>query len=109
MDEKELFEELRKLPDFECFPIPVSWHTKYGVTPRSAVNSREFIDSNYTLKCSVAPKDLPILIIREPQQNGKLVNAPPVEEIKAETICREYTLTETPDVLPSLRELPVPE
>jgi hypothetical protein len=109
MDEKELLDELRKLPDFECFPLPASWYKKYGLTPPGAVNPREYIESNYAIKCSVAPKDLPPLIIREPQQNGKLVDAPPVEEIKAETLCRPYTLTETPDVLPSLRELPIPE
>ena len=83
-EEVELLYALKQLPDFDCFPIPESWFKKYNLAPRGVIAPREFMESNYTMSMAVAPKDLPPLIIDEPQQGGKLVRfvdepPPPVE------------------------------
>ena len=105
MDEdKALLDELRKLPDFECYVLPATWYRKYGLTPPSAVAPREFMESNYTMKCAVAPKDLPPIVISKPQKDGKLYEMAPEEKVDVEVRSRPYTLTETPNTLPSLQE-----
>lgn len=86
MDEQEeraLLEQLQKQPDFECLPIPASWFKKYNIPPRTACGPREYISSNYAIECSLAQKDLPPLIIKEPQKDkdGKVIL---VEMVKVE-------------------------
>jgi len=83
-EEVELLYALKQLPDFDCFPIPESWYKKYHLAPRGVVNPREFMASNYAMDKALEPKDLPPIIIDEPQQDGKLVQfvdepPPPVE------------------------------
>lgn len=102
-EEDALYAELRALPDFECMPLPARWFKKYNIPPVKATNTKEFIDSNYTMKCSIAPKDLPPIFINEPQQNGKLVAIHPPEDIKVETISRPYVSNDGA-VLPFLLE-----
>lgn len=112
MDEDALYEQLKVLPDFDCMPIPARWFKKYGIAPRNPPTTREFIESNYTIMRATEQKDLPPLIIDEPQQNGKLVVPPPFEEIKTETISRPFEWDSTkpfPSVLPMLKELPDPD
>ena len=99
-----MLEELKKLPDFECYVLPAKWYKEFGLTPPAPVNPREFMETNYTMKCAVAPKDLPTIYIREPQQNGKLVEPAPPEVVPVEVRSRPYTLTETPNILPYLQE-----
>lgn len=88
IDEDALFNELRKLPDFDCFPLPARWYKKYNIPPLEQPNTREFLNSHYTIKCATAPKDLPPLIINEPQQGGKLVPVAPPPDIEVKTIQR---------------------
>lgn len=105
--ERRLFEELSKLPDFDCLPIPASWFKKFNLPPRNPVGVREYIHSNYAMDMAVKPKDLPPLIIDEPQQGGKLVELIPVEEPVTEVVSRPFELPEGkpfPAVLPSLTE-----
>ena len=112
IDEDALYNELKQLPDFDCMPIPVSWFSKYNIPPREVLTTREFIESNYTMKRAVEPKDLPALIIDEPQQGGKLVEAPPPEDIKVEVINRPFDWDMKkpfPAILPMLKELPDPD
>jgi len=78
----ELLYELKKLPDFDCLPLPDAWYTKFNLPPKKVINPREFMESNYAMEIALAPKDLPPLIIDEPQQGGKLVqfiDEPPPE------------------------------
>lgn len=106
-EEHELYLMLKELPDFDCMPIPVSWFKKYNIPARKAVNPREFIESGYTLQKMVERKDLPPIIIDEPQQDGKLIQVPEVEELKLETITRQLDWdpsTPFPAVLPSIKE-----
>jgi hypothetical protein len=98
---------LSQLPDFDCLPIPASWFKKFNIPPRNPVGVREFIHSNYAMDMAVKPKDLPPLIIDEPQQNGKLVQFVPVEEIPVEVVSRPFEIPEGksfPAILPSLTE-----
>ena len=90
MSEETLFNELRKLEDFECYPLPSHWYKKYGIEPVKAGDPKSFMESNYTQKCSVRKTDLSPLIIDEPQQNGKTWDLLPEEKVKIETITRPY-------------------
>jgi len=89
-DEMKLLEVLKAQPDFECLPIPAYWFKKYGIAPREAVAPREYINSNYAMLKAVEPKDLPPLIIDEPQQNGKLVPLAPPENVPVELVSRPF-------------------
>lgn len=86
-EEVELLYALKQLPDFDCLPIPESWFKKYNLAPRSTVGPREFMESNYTMNMAIAPKDLPPIIIDEPQQGGKLLpfidEPPPPVEVRS--------------------------
>jgi len=75
-EEVELLYALKQLPDFESFPLPDSWYEKYKLAKPKVINPREFMESNYTMQMALAPKDLPTLVISEPQQGGKLVVVP---------------------------------
>lgn len=110
IDEDALYNEMKDLPDFDCMPIPARWFEKYGIPPRTLPTTREYLESGYTMKRAVEMKDLPPLIIDEPQQNGKLVVPPPVEDIKVEVVNRPFDWDSKkpfPAVLPMLKELPV--
>ena len=114
--DEELYAMMKDLPDFRCFPIPVSWFKKFNIPPLEVINPRKFLESEYTLKCSLEEKDLPPLIIKEPvrdaEGNIKLAPVAPPEEVKVETISRPFELEEGadfPTILPSLVELPIPE
>jgi hypothetical protein len=101
MDEQEerlLVEALMKHPEFECFPLPASWFEKYNIPPRTACGPREYIHSNYAMECSIAPKDLPLIVIKEPQKdkdgNVILVEMVKVEEPVLEVRERPFQLQE---------------
>lgn len=105
-EDKALYEELRHLPDWECLPIPQSWYKKFNIPPRNPISVKDSIASNYAMKMAFAPKDLPPIIINEPQQGGKLLEMMPPEEIPVEVISRpfEEDITRVA-VLPLLTEL----
>ena len=103
-DEKHLLEQLKQLPDFSCYVLPASWYRKFDLTPPGPVGPREFIESNYTMKCAVAPKDLPPIVISKPQQDGKLYEMAPPEKIDIEVRTRPFELAEIPSILPSLQD-----
>lgn len=110
-EERKLYEALKDLPDFECFPIPQSWFKKFNIPPRNPVSVRDYIHSNYAMNMAVAPKDLPPLIIDKPQQNGKLVEMAPAEEVPVEVVSRPFDWPEGkpfPAILPSLSTDPEP-
>ena len=106
-EECQLYEALKNLPDFDSYPIPQSWFKKFNIPPRNPVGVREYIHSNYAMSVAMAPKDLPPLIIDEPQQNGKLIEMAPAEDIPVEVVSRPFEVPEGkpfPAILPSLTE-----
>lgn len=106
-EERKLYEALKDLPDFNCFPIPQRWFAEFNLPPRNPLPVQEYIKSNYAMKMMFAPKDLPPIIIDKPQQNGKLMEFAPPEDVPVEVISRPFELKEGesfPAVLPSLKE-----
>lgn len=89
-DELALLNLLKSQPDFDCLPIPAYWFAKYGLPPREALGPREYIASNYAMKKANEPKDLPPIIIDEPQQNGKRFPVFPPEYIPVEVVTRPF-------------------
>ena len=107
MTDEELYNAMKDLPDFDCYPIPQSWFKKFNLPVRNPITVREYIESGYAMKMAVAPKDLPTLVINEPQQNGKLVKMVEEEPVKVDLISRPFELKEGemfPAVLPSLKD-----
>jgi hypothetical protein len=108
VSEDLMFAEMSKLPDFDCFPIPKEWFKKFNLPPRDPIGPKEFIESRYTLLKGVEHKDLPPIIIDEPQQDGKLVEPVVEEPIKVEVINRPFVWKEGtpfPAILPAIAEL----
>lgn len=108
MDEDTLlYNQMKDLPDFDCFPIPIHWYKKFGIPPRNPVPVSEYIESNYAMRMSVVKKDLPPIIINKPQQDGKLVEMVQEPAIPVEVIERPFELKEGeefPAVLPFLKD-----
>lgn len=110
-EEQEAYDLIKDLPDFENYPIPTSWFKKFNIPPRNPTSVRDYLKENHAMKMANAPKQLPPLIVREPQQNGKLVKMIEEEPIKVETIQRPFVLKEGeefPDVLPFLKDYAFP-
>ena len=104
-EERELYEALRHLPDFDCMPIPNSWFKKFGIPPRNPLGPREYIQSNYAMTMAYLPKDLPPLVIDEPQDGGRLVTVPKVEDAPVTIVSRPFEMGKSfPAVLPSLTD-----
>ena len=104
-EERDLYEALKNLPDFDCFPIPSSWFKKFNIEPRGVVGPKEYIESNYAMMKSLEPKQLPPLIIDEPQQGGKLVKMIEPEVIPTELVSRPFEVKGPfPAVLPFLKD-----
>ena len=111
LTEDELLEIIKNQPDFDCLPLPARWFKKYNIPPREATDFSSFIKSNYTARCSYAPKDLPTLVIKEPFKdlsgNVKLVEPAPIEEVEVKVVARPYNIEdeERPVVENFLKEL----
>jgi hypothetical protein len=81
---------LQAQPDFDCLPLPAYWFKKYNLPPRAATGPKEYIESNYAMRRALEPKDLPPLIIDEPQQGGKLVKVHPPDATPIEVKTRPF-------------------
>ena len=112
-EEVELLYALKQLPDFDCLPLPACWFEKYKLEPRKAVGPKEYIEANHAMKMAVAQKDLPPIIIDEPQQGGKLVPLAPFESVPIEVRSRPFILPEGKSfpavIAPTYEELGIPE
>ena len=85
-----MLNQLKAQPDFECLPLPAYWFKKYNIPPRAAQGPKEYIESNYAMKRAIENKDLPPLIIDEPQQGGKLVKVHPPDATPIEVKTRPF-------------------
>lgn len=88
--EYEMYLRMKESPEFEVLPIPARWYSLFNIPPMKAVSVRDFIQSQYTLKCAFAPKDLPPIIITEPLQNGKVVKLLEEEPIEVKVVQLPY-------------------
>lgn len=112
-EERTLLNVLKAQADFDCLPIPAYWFKKYGIEPREAVAPREYIESNYAMKKANEQKELPPIIIDEPQQDGKVVEVAPPDDTSVEVINRPFEWKGDkpfPAVfVPALADLKIPE
>lgn len=112
-EERTLLNVLREQPDFECLPLPASWFKKYGIPARTATAPREYIESNYAMRKANEQKDLPPLIIDEPQQGGKTVPVAPPDGTTVTVVNRPFEWKGDrpfPAVfVPELADLKIPE
>jgi hypothetical protein len=102
MDADEILAQIRALPDGDCFPLPTIYHEKHKIPFPAVITPKEFYESEYTLKCAVAPKDLPPIVIDTPIKDGFLFPVPAPEDVKIELISAPYTETKPPKVLKGL-------
>ena len=89
-DELAMLKMLQAQPDFDCLPLPAYWFKKYNLPPRAATGPKEYIESNYAMRRAVEQKDLPPLIIDEPQQGGKLAKVHPPDATPIEVKTRPF-------------------
>ena len=59
-----LIEELKQLPDFECYPLPKEWYKKYNLKFPVPETVKESKENNYAFKQK--QYNLPPIIINEP-------------------------------------------
>ena len=109
IDEDELYNQMKELPDFRNYPIPAKWFKKYNIPPIEAGDSKDFLDSAYTFKMMYAPKDLPPIIINEPQKdlsgNIKWVKMAEPEHVDVKVVSRPYDPDAQPLPLEDLSNL----
>jgi hypothetical protein len=89
-DELAMLKMLQAQPDFECLPLPAYWYKKYNIPPRAAQGPKEYIESNYAMRRALEEKDLPPLIIDEPQQGGKLAKVHPPDATEIKVVARPF-------------------
>jgi hypothetical protein len=92
--EDQLYDLLKDLPDFLNYPLPARWFKKYNIPPIEPTNVKDYIHSNHAFKMMFAPKDLPAIIINEPQRdlsgNIKLVKMVEEAPIEVEVVSKPY-------------------
>lgn len=98
----EILSLIRQLPDGDCFPLPTIYHEKHRIPFPGVITPQEFYESEYTLKCASAPKDLPPIVIDTPIKGGFLFPVQPPEELKIEIHSAPYTETGIPKILKGL-------
>jgi hypothetical protein len=111
LTEDELFEIIKNQPDFDCLPLPARWFKKYNIPPREATGFSEFVNSRYTQRCALAPKDLPPIVLKEPIKdlsgNVRFVTPAPYEPLPIRVVSRPYNIEdeERPKVEEFLKEI----
>ena len=97
--EDQLYDLLKDLPDFRSYPLPSRWFKKYNIPPIEPTSVTDYIHSNHAFKMMFSPKDLPPIIINEPQRDlsgnikwVKMVEEPPIE---VEVVSKPYNPEKT--------------
>ena len=102
MDAQDIITALKQLPDFDCFPLPVSFHEKFNIPLPPVITPKEFYESEYTIRCARERKELPPITIDTPIKNGLVYTLPPPEQVKIELQSAPYTETNPPKILKGL-------
>jgi hypothetical protein len=55
MSEEQLLAELKKLDDFDKYPLPVSWYKKYNIPAPKTVAVPQYVKEATWLKCAYNP------------------------------------------------------
>jgi len=89
LSDDELLQELRKLPDFDKLPLPISWYQKYNIPfSDKVVSPKQYIQDNYWLKCQYNPTTT--WEVRTEPAPGGVRPVLEIEEPKAELIESKY-------------------
>lgn len=106
LSDTELLEELRKLPDFDKYPLPSSWYKKFNLKPIEAVDIKSYINGGGFLK-AIAGGHYDSYEVKEPQrdENGNLLVVPvfPEEKIPVQIISKP--IREIPELLEVKEEI----
>jgi hypothetical protein len=78
--EDDLYNKMKQSPEWDILPKPARWYKKYNIPPMKALSSAEILQSDYHNKVKFIPRNLPPLIINEPQRGGVMVPLQKVEE-----------------------------
>lgn len=97
----ELYESLKELPDFSCYPLPKEWYAHFKIPLPETLSVKDFINSGYTMKCQFATNDS-FEDITEPQDGGRLLTIPKPPEI--EVIVESKPLKDAKDISTVPRE-----
>jgi hypothetical protein len=55
MSEEQLLQELRKLDDFEKYPLPISWYKKFNLPAPKTVSVPQYVKEASWIKCAYNP------------------------------------------------------
>jgi hypothetical protein len=78
--EDDLYNKMKQSPEWDILPKPARWYKKYNIPPMKALSAAEILQSDYHNKVKFIPRNLPPLIINEPQRGGVMVPLQKVEE-----------------------------
>lgn len=66
-----MFEELKKLPDFDRLPLPKDWYTKFNIPPPKIPTLRESLKLHYETQLAYINTPTPPEIeVRKPAEGG---------------------------------------
>ena len=89
MSDDELFQELRKLPDFDKLPLPINWYKKYNIPfSDKVVSTKQYIQESHWLKCAYNPTTT--WEVRTEPAPGGARPVLEVQEVKAELTDSKY-------------------
>jgi hypothetical protein len=88
--EDKMYHLMKESPEWDVLPKPARWFKKYNIPPVKAQNLSEYLKSDYHNKVKLIPRNLPPLIIKEPQRGGIMV---PLQKVEDEVT---FTLYEKP-------------
>lgn len=99
MTDETILDEMRTLPDFDCFPLPITYHEKHKIPFPAIITPKEFYESEYTIRNAVAKKDAYFV---QDKSGGEIYPIQPFEEVKIEVKTFEYKDGTNPKILKGL-------
>lgn len=70
-DEKAIFDALKKLPDFDRFPLPKNWYSMFNLPPPKIPTLKEALKLHYETQLAfINSPDYPEVEIRPPAEGG---------------------------------------
>ena len=68
---EEMFNELKKCPDFDRFPLPKDWYEKFNIPPPKILTLREALKLHYETQLAyLNSPNPPELEVRPPAEGG---------------------------------------
>ena len=79
--DEEIYNSLKELPDFDRFPLPKDWYTKFNIPPPKIPTLRDALKAHYEAQLAYLNSPEVPVEIRPPAEGGvrPILEAPPVE------------------------------